>query len=161
MEKNIFSNFGSEMPAGQSYPKRTMKEFSKKSVSFETARIMAEAAMAKASAMGLAIAVTIVDESGVLKYFARMDGAPLIAVDASRKKAITAVGFGLPTGKPWFDFIEKDPILREGVHDFTDFMLMGGGLPLNAGGVIIGAIGVSGGHYDNDRQCAEEALNYL
>jgi uncharacterized protein GlcG (DUF336 family) len=88
-----------------------------------------------------------------------MDYAPLIAVDASRKKAITAVGFGLPTGKSWFNFIEGDPILREGVHDFTDFMLMGGGVPIIIENQIIGAIGISGGHYDQDQLCAQYALN--
>lgn len=135
-----------------------MKEFIKKSVSLEIAECMGKAAVQKASELGLSIAVCIVDESGIQKYFARMDYAPLIAVDASRKKAITAAGFGLPTGKPWFEFIKDDPILREGVHGFTDFMLMGGGLPIIRDNCIIGAIGISGGHYEQDLKCAEAAL---
>lgn len=138
-----------------------MNEFIKKSISIEAAGRMAAAAAAVADELGLAIAVCIVDESGVLKYFARMDHAPLIAVDASRKKALTAAGYGIPTGKDWFDFIKDDPILREGVHDFTDFMLMGGGLPIIAGKQLIGAIGVSGGHYENDQKCAQAALAAL
>jgi uncharacterized protein GlcG (DUF336 family) len=138
-----------------------MIDFNKKSVSLEAAFRMSQAAMAKAQEIGSAIAVCIVDESGVLKHFARMDNAPLIAVDASRKKAVTAVGFGLPTGKPWFDFIKDDPILREGVHDFTDFMLMGGGVPVTFENQIIGAIGISGGHYENDQLCAQAALRCL
>jgi uncharacterized protein GlcG (DUF336 family) len=138
-----------------------MPEVQKLSVSLATAVKMAQAAMEKAKELGFSIAVTIVDESGVTKYFVRMDHAPLIAVDASRKKAVTAVGFGMPTGKNWFDFIKDDPILREGVHGFTDFMLMGGGLPILCENQVIGAIGVSGGHYDKDQQCAQAALNSI
>jgi len=136
-----------------------MKEFNKRSITLDAACSMAGFAMAKANELGVAIAVCIVDESGILKYFSRMDHAPLIAVDAARKKAVTAVGFGLPTGQPWFEFIKEDPILREGVHDFTDFMLMGGGIPVTVDSQIIGAIGVSGGHYETDHLCAQAALN--
>jgi uncharacterized protein GlcG (DUF336 family) len=138
-----------------------MEEYIKKSISLVTAEKMAAAAIAKAKELGLSIAVTIVDESGITKFFARMDHAPLIAVDASRKKAITAVGFGMPTGNSWFDFIKDDPILREGVHDFRDFILMGGGIPILSGKQIIGAIGISGGHYISDQECATAALDSL
>ncbi|HNW73941.1 MAG TPA: heme-binding protein [Bacteroidales bacterium] len=138
-----------------------MEVFIKKSISLETAARMTRAAIDKAVELGISVAVTVVDESGILKHFARMDNAPLIAVDASRKKALTAAGFGLPTGKAWFDFIKEDPILREGVHDFTDFMLMGGGVPVIDDNRIIGAIGVSGNHYEEDQQCAHAALNCL
>ncbi|MEI7725453.1 MAG: heme-binding protein [Bacteroidota bacterium] len=138
-----------------------MEEYIKKSISLDAAVHMARAAMTKATELGLSIAVTIVDESGIIKFFARMDHAPLIAVDASRKKATTAVGFGMPTGNSWFDFIKDDPILREGVHDFRDFMLMGGGLPIFSGKQVIGAIGISGGHYLTDQECAQAALDSL
>ena len=138
-----------------------MEDFIKKSVSLADAERMAQAAITKAMELGMAIAVTIVDESGITKLFARMDHAPLIAVDASRKKAVTAVGFGLPTGEPWFSFIKDDPILREGVHGFRDFMLMGGGVPIMSGNQIIGAIGVSGGHYLKDQECAGAAFDSI
>ncbi len=138
-----------------------MEDYIKKSISLADADRMAKAAMAKASESGLHIAVTIVDESGITKLFARMDHAPLIAVDASRKKAITAVGFGLSTGESWFNFIKDDPMLREGVHDFTDFMLMGGGIPIVSENQVIGAIGISGGHYASDQECAHAAIDTL
>jgi uncharacterized protein GlcG (DUF336 family) len=138
-----------------------MEDYIKKSISLADADRMVKAAIAKASESGLHIAVTIVDESGITKLFARMDHAPLIAVDASRKKAITAVGFGMPTGEPWFNFIKDDPMLREGVHDFTDFMLMGGGIPILSENQVIGAIGISGGHYASDQECARAAVDTL
>ena len=135
-----------------------MKSFDKKSVTLNAAQEMIGAAIAKANELGMGIAVTIVDESGNLKAFARMDNAPLIAVDASRKKALTAVGMGLPSGEAWYNFIKDDPILTAGVHNFEDFILLGGGIPINLQSEMIGAIGISGGHYRQDEICALAAL---
>ena len=135
--------------------------FSKNSLSLAAAHAVVAAAEAKARDVGLAIATTVVDESGVLKYFSRMDGAPLVAVEVSRKKAVTAVGFGLSTGKAWHDFIKDDPILSAGAPSIPDFTMLGGGLPVMAGGAVVGAVGVSGGHYSQDEQCARAGLAAL
>jgi uncharacterized protein GlcG (DUF336 family) len=119
---------------------------------------MVERARDKAQELGFGIAVTVVDESGILKAFSRMDAAPLIAINASRKKATTAVGFGIPTGAAWHDFIKDDPILSKGVQSLDEFTLLGGGLPIRVNGEVVGAIGVSGGHYSQDEACAHAAL---
>lgn len=132
--------------------------FGKHSISAAAASAMISAATAKALELGLGISVTIVDESGVLKAFARTDDAPLMSIGASQRKATTAVGLGMPTGQPWHDFIKDDPILRQGVQGIPDFILLGGGLPIRAGGALVGAIGVSGGHYLQDEECAKAAL---
>jgi uncharacterized protein GlcG (DUF336 family) len=116
------------------------------------------ACVEEAERAGLALVFHVVDESGVLKAQLRMDGAPLLALDAARKKALTAVGYGLPTGKTWFDFASPDPILSRGIDSFTDFTLLGGGLPIRVGGAVVGAIGVSGGHYTQDEAVALAAL---
>lgn len=137
------------------------KTFDKKSVTAELCSSMINAAQKKAAELGLGISISIVDESGVPKAFSRMDGAPLISVKASLKKALTAVGFGMPSGQPWFDFIKDDPILREGVHDFEDFILLGGGSPIIIDGYVSGAIGISGGHYSKDEECVKAALSIL
>jgi uncharacterized protein GlcG (DUF336 family) len=137
------------------------KSFAKQSISEELAFQMIQAAEAKAKEIGMGICTTVVDESGVMKAFGRMDGAPLIAVDVSRQKAVTAVGFGMPTGKPWYDFVKDDPILSAGVHDINDFTLLGGGSPIQIEGAIVGAVGVSGGHYEQDEACTNAALALL
>ena len=61
----------------------------------------------------------------------------------------------------WFSFIKDDPILREGVHDFRDFILMGGGVPIMSNNQVIGAIGISGGHYKQDQECASAAMDSI
>jgi len=71
--------------------------FERPSVTTELARAMIVAAEQKAAQMGHAFAIAVVDDSGVLKAFSRMDGAPLLAVQVAQDKAYTAVGFGLAT----------------------------------------------------------------
>jgi uncharacterized protein GlcG (DUF336 family) len=125
------------------------------------AAALVDAAERHAATVGLAIVTVVVDESGVPKAMRRMDGAPLVAVEAARKKALTAIGFGLATGRAWHDFIGEDPILAAGASSLPDFTMLGGGLPLRVDGALVGAIGVSGGHYEQDETCARAALGAL
>src|ERR1700750_685749 len=68
------------------------------------------AAEAKAREIETPMDIAIVDESGVLKAFSRMDGAPLLSIDLAVDKAYTAAAFGIPTSA-WFDMIKDDPPL--------------------------------------------------
>ena len=132
--------------------------FQKRSISAEAAKQMLIAAEQKASEIGINISVYIVDESATIKAFSRMDKAKLVTIDAARKKAVTAVGYAMRTGEPWYKHIKDDPILFNGVQQFEDFILLGGGIPIMIDGNLCGAIGISGGHYKQDEQCAEAAL---
>ena len=135
-----------------------MKTISQKSISLKAAMCAAQGAQDCAARLGMAIAVSVVDQGGVSKFFCRMDGAALVANEAAWKKARTAVGFGMPTGTAWHDFIKDDPILNAGAHALQDFILLGGGLPIYVEDVLVGAIGVAGGHYAKDEECAKAAL---
>lgn len=135
--------------------------FGKESISSDAAKKMIQAAEEKARELKFAISISIVDESGVQKAFGRMDNAPLISVKASLKKALTAVGLGIPSGQTWYDLIKDDPILNAGVHDFEDFILLGGGMPIIINNKLVGAIGISGGHYKMDEECAKAALETI
>lgn len=136
----------------------TQNTFVKHSISCSVAQQMISAAEQKARELGIQIATAIVDESGVLKVFSRMDGAPLVAGGVAIKKGMTAVGFGIPTGKSWHDFVKDDPILLHGCQSLDHFTMLGGGVPIQAGGQLVGAIGVSGGHYSKDEECARAGL---
>ncbi|MDA9564008.1 heme-binding protein [Flavobacteriales bacterium] len=135
-----------------------METIEQSSISIRSCNEMFLKAEAEAIKQGIAISFHIVDTSGIVKFFSRMDGAPLISVDISRKKAITAVGFGMATGEPWCNFIKDDPILKDGVNTIKDFILLGGGMPIMKDGKLIGAIGISGGHYTQDEACCKKAL---
>jgi uncharacterized protein GlcG (DUF336 family) len=124
----------------------------------EGAQLLIRSAIEQAKKMGFGISVCVVDPAGRTKAFLAMDHAPQISYETAAKKARTAVGFGLPTGNTWHQFIKDDPILAQGAQHLPDFILLGGGSPVMVEGKLIGAIGVSGGHYAQDEQCVAAAL---
>ncbi len=119
-----------------------------------------DAATAKAVEIGVPMAISVVDESGTLKAFRRMDGAALLSVDIATNKAYTAVSFGIPT-HGWFDFIKEDPPLLHGIVHTPRLVVFGGGYPVSENDQVIGGIGVSGGHYEQDMAVAKAALAAL
>jgi len=130
----------------------------KKGVATDLARRMIDAAEAKARETGVAMVIAVVDESGVLKAFSRMDGAALLSVQIAQDKAYTAVGFGMSTDA-WHDFVKDDPPLRLGATTGIDrLVVFGGGYPVKVGDAVVGAIGVSGGHYSQDMEVAKAGL---
>jgi uncharacterized protein GlcG (DUF336 family) len=133
--------------------------FERASVTTELARAMIEAAEKKAAEMGHSFAIAIVDDSGILKAFSRMDGAPLVSVQVAQDKAYTAVGFGLATDA-WHDFVKDDPPLAMGAAPGIDRLIVfGGGYPIKVGDAVAGGIGVSGGHYSQDMDVARAGLS--
>jgi uncharacterized protein GlcG (DUF336 family) len=132
--------------------------FPKASISSEAAHQIIEAAEAKAREIDTPMVIAVCDDGGVLKAFSRMDGAALLSVQVAQDKAYTAVGFGMPT-HGWHDFIKDDPPLADGAPDGIDrLVIFGGGYPIQVDGQVVGAIGVSGGHYSEDQQVAEAGL---
>ena len=135
--------------------------FEKASVSSELAHRIIAGAEAKATEIGVPMVIAVCDESGVLKAFSRMDGAALLSVQVAQDKAYTAVGFGMPTDA-WHPFIKDDPPLADGAVGGIDrLIIFGGGFPIQLGGAVVGAIGVSGGHYSQDMEVAQAGLAAL
>jgi uncharacterized protein GlcG (DUF336 family) len=135
--------------------------FEKTSVTTTLAHRIIAAAEGKAADIGVPMVIAVCDESGVLKAFSRMDGAALLSVKIAQDKAYTAVGFGMPTDG-WHDFIKDDPPLAAGAVGGIDrLVIFGGGYPLQIGDRIVGAVGVSGGHYTQDMEVAQAGLSVL
>lgn len=135
------------------------KTFQKRCVSAEIAAKMVEAAVAKAKALGVPQVVAILDESGLLKAFCRMDGAPLISIEVAQNKAYTAL-LGAPS-QDFFNRIKEDPALLAGVPHIPRIVTFGGGLPIRLEGAVAGGIGVSGGSVDQDVACAQAAIDAI
>src|SRR5262249_6777129 len=130
----------------------------KTTISADLAQRIIDQAATKAASLGKGFTVAIVDDSGVLKALRRMDGAPLISVQIAQDKAYTAVGFGIPS-HGWYDFIKDDGPLALGATAGIDrLVVFGGGYPITIDGALVGAIGVSGGHYSEDMEVAEAGL---
>lgn len=111
------------------------------------------AATAKARSMGLRITAVAVDAGGHPKALVRMDGAPFHGVVISTDKAKTAAGFGIPTAA-WKARIGERPHVLEGLNGRAGFIPIGGGVPVLADGELIGALGISGAHEDQDCEIA-------
>lgn len=131
-----------------------MTTTSRESISADGAEQVIAAAVAKANEIGVPMVIAVVDESARLKAFLRMDGSLLASVDISQAKANTAVGFGLATDQ-WYSVIESDPPLLHGITAIPNFMMIGGGVPLAGEEGVIGAVGVSGGSYQQDTEVAQ------
>src|SRR3954470_22957302 len=133
------------------------RTLTKASITSEGALEAIRAAERRATEIGVPMCIAVVDESGVLKGFSRMDGAALLSVDIAQDKAYTAVSFGIPT-HGWFDFIKDDPPLLHGIVKTPRLIVFGGGYPISIDGAVVGAIGVSGGHYEQDMVVAQAGL---
>jgi uncharacterized protein GlcG (DUF336 family) len=129
----------------------------KYSISDELAQKMVDEAVAKATELGVAENVAILDDGGNLKAFRRMDGAPILSIEIAQNKAYTAL-FGVPT-QDFFNFIQGDPSLLAGIPTLARVAAYGGGFPIQVDGEIVGAIGLSGAPtVQNDEDCARAAL---
>lgn len=132
----------------------------RRSITADVAHRMIAAAEAKARDLQVAVNTAVVDESGHLKAFSRMDGAPILSIEIAINKAYTAVAFGLPTHE-WYELIKDEPSLLYGITHTPRLIIFAGGYPIRVDGEIIGGIGVSGGTLAQDIACAQAGLAVL
>jgi len=88
-------------------------------------------------------AVAVVDAGGVVIYVERLDGTFLNASNISIGKARTAVLFGKPT-RVFEDLVNKGRYTMLALPEIAPFTPLMGGVPIEIGGRVVGAIGVSG-----------------
>jgi glc operon protein GlcG len=115
----------------------------------------AEAEAAKITSTPYVIA--IVDPDGELIYFEREDNAQVGSVQVAIDKARSAALFRRPT-KVFEDALGKG---RTAILALHGAMPSEGGLPLVAGGKIVGAIGASAGTSQQDGQVAKAGADTL
>jgi glc operon protein GlcG len=126
-------------------------------VSLETARKATTAAIAEGKKNGWTVAVAVVDPGGVLVYFERLDGTLTASSDIAIGKARTAVAFKRST-RLFEDGIAAGRLQNLGL---PGALPIEGGLPLIEDGRIVGAIGVSGAHPEQDGVCVKAAIDAL
>lgn len=128
-------------------------------ISLENAKKASAAAMAEARKSNWNMAVAVVDPSGTLVYYEKMDNTQLGSAKVAIDKARSAALFKRPT-KVFQDRLTSGnaglPVLAvEGAVPVE------GGIPLVIEGHIVGAIGVSGDSSDHDGQCAQMGVDSL
>jgi len=122
----------------------------KRVLTLEAATRVADAAEAEARKNNWAVSIAVLDDSGQMLLFRRMDGAKLVATDIAIRKARTAVYFQGPTK----DLEAEVAGGRTALLPIDGFMPLEGGVPIRSGGQLVGAIGVSGVTGAQDAQCA-------
>jgi uncharacterized protein GlcG (DUF336 family) len=126
----------------------------KKSLTLEAAKKLAAAAEAEAQKNKWNVVIVVVDDGGHLLYLQRMDGAQTGSIDVAIRKAQTAMSFKRPT-KVFEDAIAggRNALIALGA------LPLEGGLPISAGGQVIGAMGVSGVTAQQDGQIAKAGVD--
>jgi len=132
----------------------------KRTISAESVTRLIAAAEAKSRELKKAMCIAVVNEAGHLRGFLAMDGAPHLSIGIAQDKAYTASSFGIAT-HVWHDFIKNDPPLLHGITHTPRLTIFGGGYPVMDEGQMVGAIGVSGGHYTDDMEVARAALEAI
>lgn len=130
------------------------------SLSYDAARRVLEAGIARAREIGQPMNIAVVDDGGHLVAFGRMDGAIKASIDISTRKAVTSVLMALPTAA-------LTPLVQPGAELYGleqtagGMVAFGGGLPLLRDGDLVGAVGVSAGSVAQDVDVATAAAAAL
>jgi uncharacterized protein GlcG (DUF336 family) len=126
-------------------------------VPLETAQGLLDAALDHARENGWRVAVAIVEPSGELVAFARLDDTQYGSIHVAQRKATTAARYRIPT------LTMEERVLAGRIVSLAneDTLPIAGGRPIVIEGRIVGAIGVSGVTSTQDDEVALAALASL
>jgi glc operon protein GlcG len=128
-------------------------------ISLENAKKAAAAAIAEARKNNWTMALAVVDPSGTLVYYEKLDNTQIGSAQVAINKARSAALFKRPT-KSFEDQLAKggDGLRTLGLEGANP---VEGGVPIVIEGKIVGAIGMSGGTSAQDAQCAQVGADAL
>ena len=126
------------------------------------ARRIIDAAEKKAVEIGQPMNIAVVDEGANLIAHVRMDDAWIGSIDISINKAFTSRAFNISTKELAENSQPGDQFFGIHASNHDRVMIFAGGIPLkDKNGVVIGAIGVSGGSGAQDHQVAAAGASAL
>jgi uncharacterized protein GlcG (DUF336 family) len=138
-------------------PAQPSASFTVRLMTPEAALKAAQAALASCRAQNLQVAVAVVDRAGLVQVLLRDRFAGPHTVDMAINKAWTAASFRTATTEIASHTQAGRPM--SGIRQLPGVIAAGGGLPVEAGGSLWGAIGVSGGpDGDADDRCAKAGI---
>ncbi len=118
-----------------------------------TALTIAQAAIEECTKKGIQIGVTVVDRDGTVQVTLRDTIAAPITLMFSKGKAYTAVNFNSATSA----LTER---ANTAIGYAPGMVMAAGGLPIEVGGKLVGAVGVSGSPSGEvDEQCAQAGVD--
>src|SRR5262245_36886581 len=123
-------------------------------LTIDQAKAAAAAALAEARKNNWFYAVAVVEPTGDLVYFERMDNTQYASAAIAQARARSAALFRRPT-KAFADRVSQDDL---SVFSLTGAVWSEGGVPIILNGKVIGAIGASGGTQPQDGQVAKAGV---
>lgn len=128
-------------------------------ISLENAKKAAAAAIAESRKNNWTMALAVVDPSGTLVYYEKLDNTQIGSAQVAISKARSVALFKRPT-KSFEDQLAKggDGLRTLGLEGAVP---VEGGVPIVIEGKIVGAIGMSGGTSAQDAQCAQVGADAL
>ena len=113
--------------------------FSLTSLTPDVALKLATAARESCNEQGYQVAVAVVDRSGLLQAFVRDRAATPHTVEVAERKAWTALSFRIPTSE--MEKATNQETTMMGIRHASNALMVGGGLPIQAAGSLLGGIG--------------------
>jgi uncharacterized protein GlcG (DUF336 family) len=128
-----------------------------KSLSPEIALELARVALSSCRERGFQVAVAVVDRFGVTQVLLRDRFAGAHTVTTATGKAWTAVSFRTSTGE--LAAMTQPGMSQSGVRALPGVTAIGGGMTVEAGGSLVGGVGVSGAPGgEADEACAKAGI---
>ena len=127
-------------------------------LTLDVAQRLVAAALDEAGRRGARVSAAVVDAGGHLVAFARMDGAEIAGPTLAVDKAYTAVAQSTSTEELAALVAPGGPLFGLQANGGGRYVVFGGGVPIEAGGEIVGGLGVSGSTVPNDVACAGHAV---
>lgn len=116
--------------------------------SLKDAALLAQFASEAADDAHVPVVFSLVDASGQKRYFFSMDNALLISHSLAEQKAWTAVALKMSTEDLAGQILPGAALY--GLHSHPGLCCFGGGVPCWSEGILLGAIGISGGTVAED-----------
>ena len=140
--------------AGMAHAQAQDGTFSVKQLTPDTALAAARAALDSCRKSGYQVAVAVADRAGVAQVMLRDRFAGAHTVRTAVDKAWTSASFRITTAALALETQSGRPM--SGIRSLPRVVAAGGGVPIEAGGMMLGAIAVSGAPGgDADEACAK------
>ncbi|MCE9622589.1 MAG: heme-binding protein [Actinomycetia bacterium] len=132
---------------------------SRSHITYPTATEVIKAGLAKAAELKTGAAIVITEGTGEIVAVASTDGVNPRGWRGGLAKASAAAGLGISTQMFLEKRLTQDEVLWKALSNNPERMFVPGGIPFKVNGQTVGAVGVSGGHYDDDVKVAQAVVD--
>ena len=148
----VFASFALAGTSLNAWAEEAQLSIGVKRLSLESAQRVAQATIDECRKQGYQVSVSVVDRNGIPQVMMRDTLGPPVSVSISQDKAYTSANFMAPSGG--LDRLKGSPLYnRDGLA------MIAGGVLIEAGGQVYGAVGVSGAPGGEiDESCAKAGV---